>query len=51
VVKERRHAISSIISFDVPDDECGDSTFGSDEDEAGDGGVWSTLRCNSRHTV
>ena len=51
VVKECRHAIRSIVSFDVPDEECGDLTSGSDEDKGGEGGVWPTSGCNPRHNV
>ena len=42
VVKERRNAIMSSVSFYIPDDECDNSRSGSDEDEAGDGVVWLT---------
>ena len=39
VVKERTNAIRSTISFDIPDEESGDSSSRFDEDEASDGVV------------
>ena len=42
VAKECTNAIRSSVSFYIPDDECGNSSSGSDEDEAGDGVVWPT---------
>jgi len=42
VVEERTNAIRSCVSFDIPEDEYGDSSSDSDDVEAGDGVVWRT---------
>jgi len=44
VMKESTHVIRCSVSFDIPDDESGDSGSSSDEDEAGDGVVWPTFK-------
>ena len=42
VVEERMKVIRSCVSFDIPEDESGNSSSDSDDDEAGDGAVWPT---------
>jgi len=42
VVEERTNVIRSCVSFDIPEDESGDSSSDSDDDEVGDGVVWPT---------
>jgi len=42
VVGEHTKVIRSYVLFDIPENESGDSSSYSDDDEAGDGVVWPT---------
>ena len=50
VMKERTKVIRSCVSFDIPEDESGDSSSDSNDDEAGDGVVSQHRGCKRRHT-
>ena len=40
VIEKRTNAIRSYVSFDILENESGDSSSDSDNDDAGDGVVW-----------
>jgi len=42
IIEERTKVIRSCVLFDIPEDESGDSSSDSDDDDAGDGVVWPT---------
>jgi len=42
VVEEHTKVTRRCVSFDIPEDESGDSSSNSDDDEIGDSAVWPT---------